>query len=177
MELYFVRFLASASVATAPGPDTARSRWLAARVSGHAKSQTRHRPSFQGAVVSPSGRFPSSRDGVSDDGSSLAGTSADASSQFSHEINSFSSRQSRSPGTRPKEYRQASMWNEMTLFQLISLCLQLNHFVSLQCHLCQEMGITSNYKRKTLSAIMCCLYFNVMQSVMLLSKMNSVWPI
>lgn len=53
---------------------TARLRWLNASVSTHMKSQAKHRPSFHGAVLSPSGRLPSSRENV--DGSSLAGTSA-----------------------------------------------------------------------------------------------------
>jgi len=63
-------------MAAAADPDTAWSRWLTASVFGHVKSQTKHRPSYHGAVLGPSGRFPSSHD--RDDGSSMAGMSAGA---------------------------------------------------------------------------------------------------
>ena len=57
---YFCFFLASASVATAPAPVTARLRWLAANESGHLKSHTRQRLAFHGTRDRPSGRLPCS---------------------------------------------------------------------------------------------------------------------
>jgi len=97
-ELYLDCFRASASVATAPGPDIARSRWLAASVSCQRKSQTKQLPSFQGAVLSPSGHLPSSRDGV--DGSSLASTSADAKARLMRSLTALCL------AWRPADWRQ-----------------------------------------------------------------------
>ena len=64
----------SASVATTPGPVTARFKWLIAKVSQHVTSHSKHRPCFHGIKDIPSGRLPS--DLNNDVGSSLDGISA-----------------------------------------------------------------------------------------------------
>jgi len=69
---YFAVFLHSASLATSPGPVTARFKWLAARVYGHVKSHEMHFPRDHGIVDTPSGSLSSlwqsltgsSRDGI-----------------------------------------------------------------------------------------------------------------
>jgi hypothetical protein len=81
--MYFAAFLISASLATVPGPITARFRWLTARVSGQVKSQTKQRPFDHDMTVRPYGRLPSSPSSLeSEDGSNNAGIFADTNARF-----------------------------------------------------------------------------------------------
>ena len=50
-DAYFDFFRDSASQATVPRPNSARFKWLTAKVSGQVKSQTRQRPDAHGAMV------------------------------------------------------------------------------------------------------------------------------
>jgi len=81
-DAYFDFFRDSASQATVPGPNTARFKWLIAKVSGQVKSQTRQRPDAHGAMVNPSGLLLSLLSSVLlrtiPVGSNLDGISADA---------------------------------------------------------------------------------------------------
>jgi len=103
--LYFRRLRSSASQATTPGPETAKSMWIGASVSGHVKSHTRHRPFDQGDKVNPSGRLLTTR--KSEGGSRRQGTSAEVRARLIRSLTELWR------GSLPADLRQLKPWRSV----------------------------------------------------------------
>ena len=103
-DAYFDFFWDSASQATVPGPETARFKWLTAKVSGHVKNQTRQRPDAHGAMINPSGLLLSVLSPVLlrtiPVGSNLDGISADANERLMRSLTAERRKY------RPADFRQ-----------------------------------------------------------------------